>query len=99
MWDRFCRIPGKVSHQDTLDVACDHYHRFREDIALLRSLGITQYRMSLAWPRIYPRGDGAVNPKGLDFYRGLFEALAEVPPNAPPPGRLTPRRARSLRRR
>ena len=78
VWDRFSRIPGKVTGGDTLDRGCDHYHRFKDDIALMRSLGISQYRMSLAWPRIYPQGDGAVNPKGVDFYRRLFEALAEA---------------------
>jgi beta-glucosidase len=77
IWDRFCRIPGKVRNGDTLDVACDHYHRYPEDIALLVRLGIKHYRMSIAWPRIYPAGDGAINPKGLEFYRKLFVALQE----------------------
>ena len=77
IWDRFSRLPGKVRNGDTLDVACDHYHRFREDFALMRSLGIRNYRLSIAWPRIYPKGDGALNQAGLDFYHRLFEAMAE----------------------
>jgi beta-glucosidase len=77
IWDRFSRIPGKILKGDTLDVACDHYHRFREDFALMRSLGIRNYRLSVAWPRIYPKGDGAINQAGLDFYHRLFDALKE----------------------
>jgi beta-glucosidase len=75
IWDRFCRIPGKVHNGDTLDVACDHYHRFDEDFALMASLGVKDYRLSLAWPRIFPDGDGAVNQAGLDFYHRLFASL------------------------
>jgi len=77
VWDRFSRIPGKVNNGDTLDVACDHYHRFREDFALMRDLGIKNYRLSIAWPRIYPQGDGSLNQAGLDFYHQLFDAMAE----------------------
>lgn len=77
VWDRFARIPGKVHNGDTLDVACDHYHRFREDFALMRELGVKHYRLSLAWPRIYPSGDGPLNQAGLDFYHRLFDAMAE----------------------
>ncbi|HLP24782.1 MAG TPA: GH1 family beta-glucosidase [Acidobacteriota bacterium] len=75
VWDRFSRQPGKTLNGDTLDVACDHYHRFAEDFALMRSLGIKNYRLSLAWPRIFPAGDGPVNQQGLDFYHRLFAAL------------------------
>lgn len=75
VWDRFARIPGKVANGDTLDVACDHYHRFKSDFALMRKLGVKHYRLSLAWPRIFPNGDGAVNPKGLAFYDRLLDAL------------------------
>ena len=75
VWDRFSRVPGKTHNGDTLDVACDHYHRFAEDFALMRSLGIRNYRLSIAWPRIFPQGDGAVNRAGLDFYRRLFAAM------------------------
>jgi beta-glucosidase len=77
VWDRFARTPGKVHGGDTLDVACDHYHRFREDFALMRSLGVKNYRLSLSWPRIYPQGDGALNQAGLDFYHRMFDAMAE----------------------
>jgi beta-glucosidase len=77
VWDRYARIPGKVHNGDTLDVACDHYHRFKEDFALMRSMGVKHYRLSLAWPRIYPQGDGALNQAGLDFYHRLFAAMAE----------------------
>jgi beta-glucosidase len=75
VWDRFARMPGKVHNGDTPDVACDHYHRFDEDFALMASLGIKTYRLSIAWPRIYPNGDGPLNEKGLDFYRRVFASL------------------------
>ncbi|HEY0946062.1 MAG TPA: GH1 family beta-glucosidase [Opitutaceae bacterium] len=75
IWDRFARVPGKISNGDTLDVACDHYRRYREDIALMRRLGVRHYRLSLAWPRLFPHGDGELNPKGLDFYQRLVDAL------------------------
>ena len=75
IWDRFCRIPGKVHHGDTLDVACGHYTRFHDDFKLMARLGARHYRLSLAWPRIYPDGDGALNRKGLDFYHRLFDAM------------------------
>src|SRR4051794_5640153 len=62
IWDRFSRIPGKVLNGETLDVACDHYHLYPQDFALMQELGIKNYRLSIAWPRIYPNGDGEVNP-------------------------------------
>ena len=77
IWDTFARLPGKTRTGDTLDVACDHYHRFREDFSLMRELGIKNYRLSLAWPRIFPSGDGPLNQAGIDFYQRLFDALAE----------------------
>jgi beta-glucosidase len=77
VWDTFCRQPGKVLNGDNLDIACDHYHRFDEDFALMRRLGIRHYRLSLAWPRILPDGDGAVNQKGVDFYHRLFDSMAK----------------------
>lgn len=76
IWDRFARRPGRILGRDTLDTACDHYHRFREDFALLRQLGVKHYRLSIAWPRIFPEGTGAPNAKGIDFYHRLFDALA-----------------------
>ena len=67
---RFCRTPGVIANGDTGDVACDHYHRWREDLDLMAALGLEAYRFSIAWPRIQPDGAGALNPEGLDFYRG-----------------------------
>lgn len=75
IWDRFCRTPGKVANGDNGDVACDHYHRVDEDIALMKDLGTTAYRFSIAWPRIIPDGEGAVNQKGLDWYSRLVDKL------------------------
>lgn len=75
IWDTYCRTPWKVKHGVTADVACDSYHRFRDDIKLMQELGIKAYRFSIAWPRVVPDGDGAVNEKGLDFYRRLVDAL------------------------
>ncbi|MBV8603842.1 MAG: beta-glucosidase [Pelomonas sp.] len=75
IWDRFSRTPGKVHDGDTLDTACDHYHRFDADFALMASLGIRDYRLSIAWPRIFPNGDGPVNQAGIDFYRRLFASM------------------------
>jgi len=77
IWDTFARTPGRVHRGDTGDVACDHYHRFPEDIALLRELGVHSYRFSIAWPRIQPTGAGPMNPKGLDFYTRLIDTLLE----------------------
>lgn len=75
IWDTFSRVPGAVRNGDTLDVACDHYHRFDEDFALMRQLGIRHYRLSIAWARILPEGRGAVNQAGIDFYLALFDSL------------------------
>jgi beta-glucosidase len=75
IWDRFCRTPGKVEGGDHGDVACDHYHRWRDDIALMRELGLRAYRFSVAWPRILPTGTGVVNARGLDFYDQLVDGL------------------------
>lgn len=75
IWDRFSHTPGKVDGGDTGDVACDHYHRWREDIALMKSLGLHAYRFSISWPRVIPNGQGAINPAGLDFYDGLVDEL------------------------
>ena len=75
-WDAFARQPGKILNDDNLDVACDHYHRFEEDFALMAKLGLRHYRLSIAWPRICPEGDRRVNQAGLDFYHRLFAAMA-----------------------
>ena len=78
IWDRFARQPGRVRNGDTLDVACEHYTRFREDFKLMRQLGARHYRLSIAWPRVFPVGDGAPNQKGLDFYHRLFDAMLDA---------------------
>jgi beta-glucosidase len=78
IWDRFSHTPGKVRNGDTGDVACDHYHRWREDIALMRELGLDAYRFSVAWPRVQPTGRGPANAAGLDFYDRLVDGLLEA---------------------
>lgn len=75
IWDTFARMPGKVLNGDNGDVACDSYHRYEEDIALMKELGIDMYRFSIAWPRIFPNGTGEVNEKGLEFYTRFVDAL------------------------
>jgi len=75
IWDTFCRTIGAVANNDTLDTACDHYHRFRDDIRLMAELGVRNYRLSISWPRIIPDGDGPVNKKGLLFYHKLIDCL------------------------
>ncbi len=83
IWDTFCATPGKVAFGHTGEVACDHYHRYSEDIAIMRELGITHYRMSLSWPRLFPNGDSLRNTKGFAFYDRLIDALlaAGIEPN------------------
>ncbi|GGC10851.1 GH1 family beta-glucosidase [Cellulomonas carbonis] len=76
IWDTFCRVPGAVANGDTGDVACDHYHRWPEDVALMADLGLGAYRFSTAWPRICPE-PGTVNRAGLDFYSRLVDGLLE----------------------
>ncbi len=75
IWDRFSREPGRVADGDTPAIACDSYHRYPQDIAALRWLGVNHFRLSLAWPRLYPAGDGPLNQKGLDHYDRLIDAL------------------------
>src|SRR6266849_6077895 len=72
VWDTFSHTPGKVHGGDTGDVACDSYHRYREDVALMASLGLNAYRFSISWPRVQPGGRGAANQRGLDYYRLLL---------------------------
>src|SRR5688572_23922248 len=75
IWDRFSSTPGRIHDGSTGDVACDHYHRWQDDVRLLTELGIKAYRFSIAWPRIFPEGAGALNHRGLDFYSRLVDAL------------------------
>jgi beta-glucosidase len=77
IWDTFCRVPGKVRGGDTGDIACDAYHRYSEDVELMSSLGFNAYRFSISWPRVQQGGRGAMNAKGLDYYRALLDRLAE----------------------
>jgi beta-glucosidase len=77
IWDTFTHTSGHVINCDTGDVACDHYHRWRQDVDLLKALGVNAYRFSISWPRILPQGRGAVNAAGLDFYERLVDALLE----------------------
>src|SRR6185503_11778335 len=77
VWDTFSHTPGKVRDGDTGDVACDHYHRYPEDVALMADLGVGAYRFSVAWPRIQPTGEGPANAAGLDYYDRLVDSLLE----------------------
>ncbi|MCZ2527613.1 glycoside hydrolase family 1 protein [Streptomyces sp. HB2AG] len=77
IWDTFSRRPGAVRNGDTGDTAADHYHRMREDVALMARLGLTDYRFSVSWPRVQPTGRGPSVRKGLDFYRALADELIE----------------------
>jgi beta-glucosidase len=77
IWDRFCREPGRVERGENGDVACDHYHRYVEDLDLMALLGLKLYRFSIAWPRLLPDGKGKPNQAGIDFYRRLSEGLLE----------------------
>jgi beta-glucosidase len=77
VWDTFSKIPGRVKEGHTGDVACDHYHRFEDDVKLMAELGIKHYRFSISWPRVMPDGRGAVNEKGVDFYRRLTDTLLQ----------------------
>jgi beta-glucosidase len=83
IWQRFTHSPGLTANGDTGDVACDHYHRWREDVALMRELGLRSYRFSISWSRVLPEGRGRVNRKGLDFYSRLVDALLDggIQPN------------------
>lgn len=84
IWDVFCRIPGKVRDGQVPDVACDQYHRYEEDVKLMKEMGIKSYRFSFSWPRILPNGTGEVNQAGIDYYRRLIRCLKEngIEPNA-----------------
>lgn len=75
IWDTFCNQPGKIKNGDSGFDACDHYHRYKEDIALMKSIGLNAYRFSISWPRVLPEGTGRVNEMGLDFYDRLTDEL------------------------
>lgn len=78
VWDMFCTKPGAVFGGHTGDVACDHYHRYTSDVAIMKTIGLKAYRLSLSWPRVLPEGTGVVNEKGLAFYDRLLDALLEA---------------------
>lgn len=75
IWDRFSHIPGNIWNNQNGDVACDHYHRYKEDVQILKELGVKGYRFSISWPRVIPDGTGKVNQKGIDFYDNLIDEL------------------------
>jgi beta-glucosidase len=75
IWDTFAHTPGKIADRSNADRANDHYHRYKEDVGLIKQLGVKAYRFSIAWPRVFPEGTGAPNPKGLDFYNRLVDEL------------------------
>lgn len=75
VWDMYARRPGKINRSENGDVACDHYHRYQEDVGVMQAIGLQAYRLSVSWPRVLPEGVGAVNAKGLDFYDRLIDAL------------------------
>ena len=78
IWDTFARQPGTIADGSTGDVACDHYHRYRDDVRLMADLGARAYRFSVSWPRVIPAGVGAVNQRGVDFYQRLVDALLDA---------------------
>jgi beta-glucosidase len=75
IWDTFCQVPGRIDDASSGAIACDQYHRYESDVKLMAELGVKHYRFSLAWPRILPDGRGAVNEKGLDYYKRLIDCL------------------------
>jgi beta-glucosidase len=77
IWDAFCRVPGAIAGGERGEVACDHYRRYADDVALMAELGLSAYRFSVSWPRVLPNGTGRVNEDGLDFYDRLVDALLE----------------------
>jgi beta-glucosidase len=77
IWDTFSRVPGAVINGDSGDIACDHYHRYNEDLDLIKWLGVNAYRFSIAWPRIFPQGAGSTNQAGIDFYNRLIDGALE----------------------
>lgn len=77
VWDEFCRWPGKIKGGDSGDIACDQVHRYREDIALMKQIGLNAHRFSVSWPRVMPDGVGRLNEKGLDYYDRFIDGLLE----------------------
>jgi beta-glucosidase len=75
IWDTFCRLPGKIRYGANADIADNHYHLYKEDVALMKAMGVATYRFSIAWPRLFPEGRGTPNPKGLAFYDRLVDEL------------------------
>ncbi|MCP4619467.1 MAG: beta-glucosidase [Bradyrhizobium sp.] len=75
IWDSFCHTPGTIADRSNGDIAADHYHRYKDDVQLMKALGTKAYRFSIAWPRVFPEGTGTPNPKGLDFYNRLVDEL------------------------
>jgi len=78
IWDRFAHTHGNIKNGDTGDIGCNHYHRWSEDIEIMKDLGLSAYRFSISWPRVYPSGRGTINQAGLDFYSRLVDALLEA---------------------
>lgn len=78
VWDVYSHTPGKVANNDNGDIATDHYHRYIEDIQLIRDMGINSYRLSIAWSRILPNGEGEINQAGIDHYNKVLDALEEA---------------------
>ena len=78
IWDRFSHIPGRITHDDHGDFACDSYHLVMNDVELLKELGVKAYRFSVAWSRIYPSGYGELSESGLCYYETLIDALLEA---------------------
>jgi len=78
IWDRFCATPGKVRNGESGAVACDFYHRYGEDIELMKDLGVDAFRFSISWPRVLPAGRGRLNPRGFDFYDRLVDGLLDA---------------------
>ena len=75
IWDEFTHQPGKIEDKSTGDIACDHYHKYKEDVKLMAECGLKAYRFSISWARIFPEGIGTVNQKGIDFYNNLIDEL------------------------
>jgi len=78
IWDSFCRLPGKIKDGSNGDIACDQYHRYPDDIALIAQAGLKAYRFSVSWPRVLPQGSGQPDPKGLDYYSRFVDALLQA---------------------